>query len=670
MGAEDGTWRWLAGLLRQAGGWDRRLKQACMIACDVVLLAGCAWAAFSVRLGPAFGPTTEQVLFVALAPLVAVPVFVRVGLYRSVIRYLGEQALWAVCKGMVAAAVLWAALAFMTEATGHEGVPRSVPVLYGMFGLVLVTGVRFAARWLLWLPLRRRFPEGQVLIYGAGGAGRQLAGSLRAGRGRFPAGFLDDDPSLAGTDVDGLRVYAPGDLSELVDRFDIQEVIVCLPSSSAARRREVVQWLERFPVRVRMLPALSDIASGRHLVSLVREVDIGDLLGRDPVRPDPELLAGSVRGKVVLVTGAGGSIGSELCRQIITLAPATLVMVDASEAALYEIDRRIRPAGGERVHACLGTVEDATLLARLFRQHRIQTVYHAAAHKHVPLVELNPLEGVANNILGTRELVEAALAHEVESFVLISTDKAVRPTNVMGASKRWAELIVLDAARRAGRRGRYSAVRFGNVLGSSGSVIPLFREQIASGGPVTVTHPQVNRYFMSVHEAVELVIQAATLAQGGEIFLLEMGEPVKIADLAERMIRLAGLEVRDEAHPEGDIAIEFTGLRPGEKLFEELWVAEDTVVGTPHSKVMKVMAPSADPAMLGSALARLCRLIENGGETAVAKCVLDGAYGRWSEAVGSEPHGAIAGECGPTVVAACVDGPDVSSISPTAISNG
>jgi len=620
----------VARFLRDLVGWSRPAKQACMVACDVGLLSFSAWLALSIRWPESPAPSLAQGVFILAAPLLAVPVFVRIGLYRSVIRYLGEQALWAVFKAMALASILWAALAFMTETTGHHGIPRAAPVVYGAFGLILVTGVRFAARWVLWLPIRRRFVEGQVLIYGAGGSGRQLAASLRAGRGLFPAGFIDDDPSLAGTDVDGWRVYLPTDLESLIDRFDIKEVIVCLPSSSSARRREILNFLEKHLVRVRILPALSEIASGRHLVSMIREVDVGDLLGRDPVMPDPSLLGATIRGKVVLVTGAGGSIGSELCRQIVTLGPRRLILVDASESALYEIDRRMPRLPGVEIRASLGTVEDQAFVQRLLEAECVDTVYHAAAHKHVPLVELNPLEGVANNILGTWVLVEACLLSAIQTFVLISTDKAVRPTNIMGATKRWAELLVQDAAERAAKAGsgaRFCAVRFGNVLGSSGSVIPLFREQIAAGGPVTVTHPGVSRYFMSIHEAVELVIQAGSLARGGEVFLLDMGEPVRIADLARNMIRLAGREVRDESHPDGDIEIEYIGLRPGEKLFEELLIGADNAAGTRHPKIMRAREPVLDSAELLQRLERMRHLLDQADESALRALIMEGANG-------------------------------------------
>jgi FlaA1/EpsC-like NDP-sugar epimerase len=603
----------------------RSTKQGLMLLSDAVLLSLAVWAAYALRLGEWFLPNDSQILLILAAPLLAMPVFLKMGLYRSVIRYVGEQALWSVLKAVSLATLLWAVLAFMTQMTGLEGVPRAVPFLYWLIGFALVAGSRFGARWLLWLPTRSRFSGKQVLIYGAGNAGRQLAESLRRGRDLFPAGFLDDDRNLHGKDVGGLRVYPPGHLPTLLERFDIHDVIVTLPSASSARRREVVASLEHYAVRVRILPALTDIANGRHLVNMVREVDIGDLLGRDPVAADPTLLGRCITGKAVLVTGAGGSIGSELCRQIAALQPGSLILLDASEHALYQIHRILQSVLGCELVPCLGSVGDAALVSRLLVKHRIATVYHAAAYKHVPMVEANVLEGARNNVLGTLALANAAFDAGVETFVLISTDKAVRPTNIMGASKRWAELLVQGLARQAAARAtgqRFCAVRFGNVLGSSGSVIPLFKEQIAQGGPVTVTDAEVTRYFMSIHEAVQLVIQTGSLASGGEIFLLDMGEPVRILDLARNMIRLAGYKVCDEATPEGDIEIILTGLRPGEKLYEELLIASSNGVGTSHPKIMKADEPSLDQETLDGLIEQLRTALKARNEATVRALVM------------------------------------------------
>ena len=603
----------------------RPTKQGLMLLADALLLLFAVWAAYSVRLGEWYLPNWSQVLLMAVAPVLAVPIFLRLGLYRSVIRYLGEQALWSVVKAMSLAALLWAALAFMTQMTGLEGVPRAVPLLYWLFGVVLVGGSRFGARWILWFPVRSRFAGRQVLIYGAGNAGRQLADSLRRGRDLFPAGFLDDDVALQGKDMAGLRVYPPDQLLSLTERFDIHDVIVTLPSASSARRREVVAFLKQYPVRVRILPALTDIANGRHLVNMVREVDVGDLLGRDSVAADPTLLGCCITGKAVLVTGAGGSIGSELCRQVAALQPGSLILLDASEHALYEIHRVLQSVLGCELVPCLGSVGDAGLVSRLLAKYRIDTVYHAAAHKHVPMVEANVLEGARNNVLGTLTLANAAFDAGVETFVLISTDKAVRPTNIMGATKRWAELVVQGFARQAAARAtgqRFCAVRFGNVLGSSGSVIPLFKEQIAQGGPVTVTDAEVTRYFMSIHEAVQLVIQTGSLASGGEVFLLDMGEPVRILDLARNMIRLAGYTVCDEANPQGDIEIAIVGLRPGEKLYEELLISSTNAVNTVHPKIMKANEPSLDADSLSEQLQQLRRALVDCDEPTVRRLLM------------------------------------------------
>ncbi|MFP5440925.1 MAG: polysaccharide biosynthesis protein [Gammaproteobacteria bacterium] len=590
----------------------RRGKQSLLLVSDALLLAFAVWAAYALRLGVWFEPNAYQWLVIALGPLLAIPVFVRLGLYRSVIRYMGEHALWSIVKGMAFATLLLSATAFMMLMTGVQGMPRSVLVLYFMVGVLLVGSSRFVARWFLWLPLRAHFGGRQALIYGAGDAGRQLALSLRQGRDYFPAGFIDEDPSLQGKDVGGVRVYSPEDLPELVARFGIHDVIVTLPSASSSRRREVVASLEKLPVRVRILPTLAESGTGAQLKNMVREVDIGDLLGRDPVVPDPSLLGRCITGKTVLVTGAGGSIGSELCRQIMALSPARLLLLEASEHALYQIDRELARIGGCPVVPCLGSVCNRTLLQRILAAHGVQTVYHAAAHKHVPLLEGNVLEAVRNNVFGTRTIVHESLAADVETFVLISTDKAVRPTNVMGATKRWAELVVQDCALAAAARGKqqaFCAVRFGNVLGSSGSVVPVFKEQIAHGGPVTVTHAEVTRYFMSIHEAVELVIQASSLAAGGEVFLLDMGEPVKIIDLARNMVRLAGHTVRDPENPAGDIEIRITGLRAGEKLYEELLIASNPI-GTQHPKIMKAEEPHCERGDLADLLAKLEALVD------------------------------------------------------------
>ncbi|NTU53786.1 MAG: polysaccharide biosynthesis protein [Chlorobiaceae bacterium] len=607
-------------------GLGRNRKQLLMMLVDTVLLAFSVWGAYSLRFGVLFVPSLEQLLLMMAAPALSIPFFIPFGLYRSVVRYMGEHALWAIIKSVGFSAIIWSTLAFMTSMTGGEGVPRSVPVIYALLAVMMIGASRFGARWVLWLPVRRQFSGRQVLIYGTGSSGRQLAAALQGGQELFPAGFIDDDPELLGKDLDGLRVYSISQIGGVIEKFDIHDVIVTLSSDSNLKRQAVVKLLEEYPVKVRILPAVAEIANGKHLVNMVREVDIGDLLGRDPVAADPKLIGKDITGKVVMVTGAGGSIGSELCRQVVARAPSRLILLEASEHALYQIDRSLGGFAACEVVPCLGSVGDRSLVVRLLERYGVQTIYHAAAHKHVPLVECNIAEGVSNNVFGSRTLAAAALEHGVETFVLISTDKAVRPTNAMGATKRWAEIVMQECDRQAqaeGRRQRFCAVRFGNVLGSSGSVIPLFKEQIGKGGPVTVTHEEVTRYFMSIHEAVELVIQAGSMAAGGEIFLLDMGEPVKIIDLARNMVRLAGHEVRDAVNPDGDIDIVVTGLRPGEKLYEELLIADENAQPTAHPKIMKAVEPGLEAPELDALLKRAGKLIADGDEEPLRKLLLE-----------------------------------------------
>ncbi len=609
-----------------------------MAGADLFLLVLAAWLAFSIRLGERFEPSVRVLAMMGLVAIASVAAFHRLGLYRPVIRFIGPALAGRVAQGMVISALAWVLFGFMTQFAGYENIPRSMPLIFAVLGWGLLCGARFAARWLLWRPAASEVPARRVLIYGAAGAGRQLAASLRLGRELAPVAFVDADPALAGREVDGLRVHAPAALSELVETLEIDEVIITTEAESASRRREIVEEMDRRSVHVRVLPALADIASGRHVVNLVREVDIDDLLGRDPVTSDPALLAACVTGKVVLVTGAGGSIGSEICRQVAALAPKRLILLESSEPALYEIHRRLSDWRACESVPTLGSVQNPRLLENLLGAHGVETVYHAAAHKHVPLVESNPIEGVANNVLGTLTVAEAAYEAGVGTFVLISTDKAVRPTSVMGATKRWAELIIQDLAGRARAAGsgqRFCAVRFGNVLGSSGSVVPLFKDQISRGGPVTVTHPEVTRYFMSIHEAVALVIQAGSLAHGGEVFLIHMGEPVRIIDLAHRMITLAGSSVRDVSHPDGEIEIRITGLRPGEKLFEELLITSGRTAPTGHPKIMRAEEPALESRYLRQCLDQLRSAVERIDQEFGRQLLLDVALGEASQGYAS-----------------------------------
>lgn len=566
-------------------GLPRRFKQAILIAFDTLALLGVLWLSFTIRLGGPFTPMPAHLLLMLLAPAVAIPVFVRLGLYRAVIRYLPERALWTIIQAMMLATLFWVFALFLAEATRLAVFPRTVPFFYFIFGTVIIAGSRFLAKALLWLPERSVGQRGGVVIYGAGSAGTQLAEALRAQRASHVVAFLDDDESLWGRDVAGVRVYPPAKLDELIRNRGVHEVILSIPSADATRRAQIVSELSHHQLKIRALPAIADLVSGKYLVSQLREIDIDDLLGRSAVPADPELMRKMIADRVILVTGAGGSIGSELTRLIVRHAPKKLILLEANEFALYEIERSLKTLAEVPLVPVLGSVADGGLVRRTLAGHGVEVIFHAAAHKHVPLVESNPFEGVRNNVIGTRTLVEAAVAAKVQRFVLISTDKAVRPSSVMGATKRWAELIVRHYGK--GRGTRYCSVRFGNVLGSNGSVVPLFREQIAAGGPVTLTDKRMTRYFMSIHEAAELIVQAGALAEGGDIFLLEMGEPVAISDLAENMVRLAGLSVKSEDNPQGDIAIIETGARPGEKLTEELFFDPANALRTTQPKILR-----------------------------------------------------------------------------------
>lgn len=586
-----------------------------MIAADIALLSFSAWFAYAIRFNTLIVPTLQQAMLVVAAPMIAVPVFYRLGVYRSVMRFIDDRFFLTGTRAMAAASLLWAVIAFLTEQTGGDGLPRSVPFIYFVIGTLLVAASRLMARALSRWYGRDSAPLRHALIVGAGDAGRQLVASMREGGELRPVAFLDFDERLHGTLIGGLPVHAPAVLSNIIEARDISDVIVAWPSVPSAQRAGILEALRREPVRTRSLPALSAIASGRHLVNFVREVDLVDVLGRAPVTPRPELLRRTTTAKSVLVTGAGGSIGSELCRQIALLAPERLILLEANEHALYTIERQIAAITECPIVVRLGSVRDADMIERLLRQHGVQTIFHAAAHKHVPLVEENPLEGIRNNLFGTQVLAEAAYRAGVASFVLISTDKAVRPTNVMGATKRWAEMIVQELAERARNEGAvtcFCAVRFGNVLGSSGSVVPLFKEQIAHGGPVTVTHPEMTRYFMSIEEAVGLVIQAAALANGGEIFLLDMGEPVRIIDLARNMIELSGQTFRDQQNPDGEIEIQIIGPRPGEKIHEELLISDTHPQRTAHEKIIVAKEPSLGRAALEEQLIKLSVMLAAG----------------------------------------------------------
>ncbi|SER06671.1 NDP-sugar epimerase, includes UDP-GlcNAc-inverting 4,6-dehydratase FlaA1 and capsular polysaccharide biosynthesis protein EpsC [Amphritea atlantica] len=527
-----------------------------------------------------------------IAPVIAIPIFIKLGLYRAIIRYIGYRAQWTVIKAVSLAVLVWWVAVYLMAL--ELNTPRSVIFIFWLVAVLVIGGSRMMARWVILY----QFPGGdhsaqkdseRVLIYGAGTAGRQLATALHHSSEFVAVAYIDDDSSLRGMDINGIRVYSPSDIGGLVERYDINAVLLAIPSVSRYRRKTIVDSLSDFQLRVLTLPALSDIAGGKVTINDVREVDIADLLGREEVLPNQDLLAACILNQSVMVTGAGGSIGSELCRQIVNQRPSSVILYEQSEYALYTIEQELSKLtdGLVDVVPVLGSVLDRVLLQRVIRQYHVDTIYHAAAYKHVPLVESNVVAGVRNNLFGTLNTAEVAIDNGVKNFVLISTDKAVRPTNVMGASKRFAELVLQALSKREQGSGvRFAMVRFGNVLGSSGSVIPLFRQQISHGGPVTVTHPDITRYFMTIPEASSLVIQAGSMGASGDVFVLDMGKAVKIKSLAKQMINLTGLSVKDENHPDGDIEIIYTGLRDGEKLYEELLIG-DNVKQTAHPMIMQ-----------------------------------------------------------------------------------
>jgi FlaA1/EpsC-like NDP-sugar epimerase len=591
--------RWLGSLL----GLSRSTKRLVMLAADAVCIPLVMYFSFALK-RDAWPSLLEPVssgsvaLPMLAAVLVSVPIFMRLGLYRAVIRFMGPRAALTVLAGVGLTVAALGLLALTLPAgvpwSGSVGVVATASTLV-IFGALLLAYVGASRMLLRWMLLPRSASAARVIIYGAGEGGTELAAALLASREFEPVAFVDDNPALHGSVIAGIPVHRTATLAQLMEDYGTRRVLLAMPALSRLARRDVLARLEPLGAHVQTMPAIADLVAGLARVDELREIDVADLLGREAVPPDPALFAACIRGKNVLVTGAGGSIGSELCRQILHLAPARLVLLEMSEFALYAIERELRPL---LAHEGL-SVELVSLLGNAHHRYRvreildtfaIQTVYHAAAYKHVPIVEENFIEGLHNNVFSTWYTAEAALECGVETFVLVSTDKAVNPTNVMGATKRFAE-IVLQGMQQRSAGTRFCMVRFGNVLESSGSVVPLFREQIKRGGPVTVTHPDVIRYFMTIPEAAQLVIQAGAMATGGEVFVLDMGKPVRIADLARRMIQLAGLTVRDQANPDGDIEIQYTGLRPAEKLFEELLIGKN-VTGTGHQMIMRAVEHS------------------------------------------------------------------------------
>jgi FlaA1/EpsC-like NDP-sugar epimerase len=547
---------------------SRGSKQALMLAFDSVAVIIILYIAFWIRLGLIFNPVNNDGLLIAIygAPILAIPLFAGFGLYHEVIRYVSFKALWSIIQASSFYAAIWGLIIFMAQI---EGVPRSVILINWALVILVTVGSRLYARWLL----SAKSNYNNVVIYGAGSAGRQLSDALKHSKEHNPVAFIDDSSEYTNQSINGIKVYSPKELEILIDKKAVKEVLIAMPSLKRSRRHEIINFLEPYPVQVRSLPGVSALAKGQVTVNDLLEIDLRDLLGRETVEPNKDLFKKNISNKVVLVTGAGGSIGSELSRQILSLKPKILILYESSESSLYQIDQELCNINKLNIDVCpvLGSITNKDRVSWVCDFYSVQTIYHAAAYKHVPLVEFNQTEGVYNNTIGTKILSEVAIASNVENFIFISTDKAVRPTNFMGASKRAAEMV-LQAMSKLPHNTCFTMVRFGNVLDSSGSVIPLFKKQIKDGGPITVTHVDIVRYFMMIPEAVELVIQAGAMAKGGEVFVLDMGKPVRIHDLAVKMINLSGLELLDEHNPEGDIEIQYTGLRPGEKLYEELLI--------------------------------------------------------------------------------------------------
>ena len=582
----------------------RNGKRLVVIVLDLLIALLTVWLAFYLRIDQVSLPQHQQVYVYLLAPLLAVPIFINFGLYRAIFRYTGMAAMFTTVKAVGIYAVLFFTTLIFFK---WEGVPRSVGLIQPMLFLLLVGGSRAVARfWLAGLSVTPSHARGRLLIYGAGEAGVQTATALAVSRQYSLLGFVDDDHTKVGGSINGVDIMASDSVAAAVERLGITDILLAIPSLGRAQRNDIITQLRSLPVHVRTLPGMGDLAAGRVTVQDFQELDVEDLLGRAPVAPDKQLLARNLAGKVVLVTGAGGSIGGELCRQILCENPVQLVLVEHNEFGLYSIHSELLNYCVENklqieVVPLLASVGNFGRLREICQQYKPATVYHAAAYKHVPLVESNPSEGVLNNVFGTLNTARAAMESGAKHFVLISTDKAVRPTNVMGATKRMAELVLqaLSAipvvqfhlpdgthSPEVPNSTLFSMVRFGNVLGSSGSVVPLFRKQLLNGGPLTVTHADVTRYFMTIPEAAQLVLQAGAMTHGGDVFVLDMGQPIKIIDLAKRMTQLAGFSLCDAEHPNGDIKIEITGLRPGEKLYEELLIG-DNPQPTSHQRIMK-----------------------------------------------------------------------------------
>ena len=570
---------------------SRRTKRFIAIITDASIIAAALAGTLLLVHQQDPGILAERPLLFLVVVGAAIPIFTQQGLYRAIIRFIGARMVFAVLRSVTLVAVVLALTGFWVG-QDRPSVILSTALIFWAFALLGIVGGRFAMRIYL---MRQPMPGERVAIYGAGEAGAHLVAALAGGNQFIPVAFVDDNLSVQGRSINGVQVHHPDRLPELVKELGIKRVLLALPSVSRRKRRQIIANLENLSVHVQTMPDIADLASGHAQVDEIREVDVADLLGRDSISPNDRLLDACIRGKTVAVTGAGGSIGSELCRQIVLLEPRQLLLLEISELALYQIERELQQISARDgldidIVALLGSVHHADRVRMVFQSFNVNTVYHAAAYKHVPMVEHNMVEGIHNNIIGTWYTAQAAEDAGVETFVLVSTDKAVSPVNVMGATKRFSELV-LQGLHERGSKTRFCMVRFGNVLESSGSVVPLFREQIRRGGPVTVTHPKIIRYFMTIPEAAQLVIQAGSMGRGGDVFVLDMGRPVRIEDLARRMIHLMGLTVRDADDPDGDIEIKYTGLRPAEKLYEELLIGSK-VMGTEHPMIMRALEES------------------------------------------------------------------------------
>ena len=604
----------------------RNIKKVIFVIHDAVVIFVAFWFAQNLKASYSqeWAEPANWLAFAATAVL-TILLFTRLGLYRAVTRYVSTKVLTTAVLGSAISGVLF----FLSVLLFEQRLRLALPVAYFLMLVVLISGSRIILRTML--TNRHRKQMIPVIIYGAGQSGRQLLEAIKQVSEYNAVAFVDDNAAIQRMVIYDLPVHKPSEIGNLINRYGVEKILLAIPSASTEVRKNIIHQLEAYPCEVLTIPGMKDLVDGKISASSLKKVSVVDLLGRDPVAPHPELMAADISGKVVMVTGAGGSIGSELCRQIIRSRPAKLILFELSEFSLYSIDKELRDvqtASGTDIEVLpiLGSVQHRKRLFTIMQAFGVQTVYHAAAYKHVPMVEFNTIEGVRNNIYGTMFCAQAAIDAHVETFVLISTDKAVRPTNTMGASKRMAELVLQALAAEPGQHTRFCMVRFGNVLGSSGSVVPVFEQQIAAGGPVTLPHTDITRYFMTIPEAAQLVIQAGAMGKGGDVFVLDMGDSVKIIDLAKQMIRLSGLEVKDTAHPEGDIEIQITGLRPGEKLYEELLIG-DEVQKTTHPRIMTASEVMLPWNVLSDIITRMDEACRQSDQLALRRLLLEAPTG-------------------------------------------